>query len=255
MQTKGDTPMKTVTKNCLNCDKEFEAPLKEIKRGNGKFCTSKCAGIYGYSKKSKPELNVECRQCGKKFHKSKSRIEKSKSGLFFCCRKCKDTAQSLFGGITEIQPAHYNTGNGERVYRNIAFRYKDCKCERCDFDNPLAIVVHHKDRDRTNNIIDNLEVLCCNCHSIEHKTNKLFEQRDSKLINWPDKEILQNLLWKQSAICVAKIIGVSGATMYKHIKKLNLSLPPKGYWSRHKPVVEYTEIESAPGCKPSVLPD
>lgn len=42
-------------------------------------------------------------------------------------------------------------------------------CERCGFDRDKAILgVHHKDRDRHNNELTNLEVLCPNCHSMEH---------------------------------------------------------------------------------------
>ena len=41
-------------------------------------------------------------------------------------------------------------------------------CERCGFDHYAAIIVHHKDRDRDNNTLENLEVLCANCHAIEH---------------------------------------------------------------------------------------
>ena len=32
----------------------------------------------------------------------------------------------------------------------------------------LVNVLHHKDRDRHNNDISNLEILCSNCHAIEH---------------------------------------------------------------------------------------
>ena len=47
---------------------------------------------------------------------------------------------------------------------------KELKCEECNFDNPLALEVHHKDRNRKNNNLDNLQLLCCNCHTIKHKT-------------------------------------------------------------------------------------
>jgi len=42
-------------------------------------------------------------------------------------------------------------------------------CERCGYDAvPKILGVHHKDRNRNNNEIFNLEVLCPNCHSLEH---------------------------------------------------------------------------------------
>jgi 5-methylcytosine-specific restriction endonuclease McrA len=43
------------------------------------------------------------------------------------------------------------------------------KCERCEYDEmPEILGVHHKDRNRKNNDLSNLEVLCPNCHSLEH---------------------------------------------------------------------------------------
>jgi hypothetical protein len=161
--------METITKVCVNCNQEFQAPLPEHKRGHAKFCSLKCSTKYhGNIRHQHQELNAQCAQCGKFFHKSAYQQTKSKSGLFFCSRKCKDSAQRI-GGIQAIQPSHYGTGNGLHTYRDIAFKYYPQKCMRCGYDaNLAAIIVHHKDRDRTNNTPENLEVLCCNCHAIEH---------------------------------------------------------------------------------------
>jgi hypothetical protein len=45
-------------------------------------------------------------------------------------------------------------------------------CQRCSEDLETAKLgywcVHHKDYDRTNNKIDNFELLCKKCHQIEH---------------------------------------------------------------------------------------
>jgi predicted HNH restriction endonuclease len=72
-------------------------------------------------------------------------------------------------GIKEIMSAHFGTGAPENTYRRTTFAVKPKKCERCGYDtNPAAIIVHHKDRNRSNDAITNLEVLCCNCHAIEH---------------------------------------------------------------------------------------
>lgn len=101
------------------------------------------------------------------FIKNKSKRANSKSGLYFCCRECKDQAQRI-GGIKEIMPLHYGEGHFAD-YRKLAIRNKSTVCERCNYDeNIAAIVVHHKDRDRSNNSLENLEVLCANCHAIEH---------------------------------------------------------------------------------------
>jgi hypothetical protein len=45
-------------------------------------------------------------------------------------------------------------------------------CARCGFADSRVLEVHHKDRDRSNNDIGNLETLCPNCHKSEHYGNK-----------------------------------------------------------------------------------
>jgi len=158
---------KTTDINCLKCGKLASVPTIETKRGNGKFCSQSCASSYNTKKyyESKKILNVVCNYCAKKFYRPPSKM-KSKSGWYFCCRRHKDLAQRL-GGCKEIQPDHY--GNGKCSYRAIALREYDNKCMRCGYDtHSAAIIVHHRDRDRTNNTLDNLEILCCNCHAIEH---------------------------------------------------------------------------------------
>jgi hypothetical protein len=154
-------------RNCLFCDVEFNANEKEVRRGNGKFCTLSCSSkFYSRERSLKKIPNVECALCKKKFYKSKSDFALSKSGLFFCCRKHKDQAQRI-GGIRAIMPDHY--GTSLKKYRQLALSVKDTKCERCGYEqNPAAIVIHHIDKNRDNNSIDNLEVLCSNCHAIEH---------------------------------------------------------------------------------------
>jgi hypothetical protein len=156
--------------NCKRCNKEHEVETREINRGAGKFCSSKCANQYRAENLQDLELNVECSWCSKKIHLSPSKMSGSKSRLYFCCRNHKDCAQKI-GGIKEIMPTHYGTMPPDHAqhYRRIAFENKPKICERCKYDqHPAAIIVHHKDRNRMNDDINNLEVLCANCHAIEH---------------------------------------------------------------------------------------
>lgn len=160
--------MKAVDIICLNCNENSKAPLREVNRGNGKFCGHSCASSYNgykrFAKINKP--NVICAYCDIKFYKNASKRKLSKSGLYFCCRGHKDLSQRI-GGIKEIQPPHYGTTLQD--YRSIAFAVYKKLCMRCGYmKHSAAIIVHHKDRDRSNNNISNLEVLCCNCHAIEH---------------------------------------------------------------------------------------
>jgi hypothetical protein len=60
------------------------------------------------------------------------------------------------------------------------FESKGNKCERCGFDNLSAFQIHHKNgqkdkpRDWMNKNYDlnRLELLCANCHSIEHYSGR-----------------------------------------------------------------------------------
>ena len=143
----------------------------EVNRGGGRFCSRRCSGIAGnkkrYENKQPNVPNVECAFCGTPFYKKKNHMANSKSGLFFCCRKHKDLAQRI-GGIKAIQPNHYGSNNSS--YRALVEREKGFNaCEKCGWDiHPEILEVHHRDRDKSNNTIENLEVLCPNCHMWEH---------------------------------------------------------------------------------------
>lgn len=155
--------------NCLHCNKEIYVENKEIKRGFGKFCNRLCSNLYRAAHVPPLKLNVVCAWCSKPFHMAESKTALSKSGLYFCCRLHKDQAQRLEGGIKEIMPDHYGNGNGKYSYRQTTLNNRPAVCERCGYDNHIsAIVIHHKDRNRENNISSNLEILCANCHAIEH---------------------------------------------------------------------------------------
>lgn len=54
-------------------------------------------------------------------------------------------------------------------YRKFALDHKQNVCERCGEDDVMCLEVHHKDRNRDNNRLSNLAVLCANCHSKEHR--------------------------------------------------------------------------------------
>ena len=47
--------------------------------------------------------------------------------------------------------------------------YKERKCEKCGLTMwnglPIPLELHHKDGNRTNHKLDNIEILCLNCHA------------------------------------------------------------------------------------------
>lgn len=160
--------MKYTTRSCKHCQNEFQALTKEVKRGNAKFCSRACGNKFNKATVKTP--NCKCAFCAKDIYKTNSQKKNSKSGLFFCNRKCKEEAQKL-GGIKAIQPNHYGTRTIilSSDYRPIALASFLHQCRSCGYDRHVEILqVHHKDRDRSNNDISNLELLCPTCHDEEH---------------------------------------------------------------------------------------
>jgi hypothetical protein len=54
--------------------------------------------------------------------------------------------------------------------RLIATGLKSHRCEQCRLTKwlgrPIALELHHKDGDRTTNLLSNLELVCPNCHAL-----------------------------------------------------------------------------------------
>ncbi len=153
---------------CLNCEKLF---IHRIDR-NGKFCNEKCCNEYK-RKISTRYIELPCTVCNKEFKRRKDLLVNSKSGLYFCSRKCKEFGQSLAGGIKEIQPPHYGTAGID--YRAL-FTEDELVCVRCGYDEFKSCVdIHHIDHNRENNDKSNLIPLCCNCHHGIHRGCWKFE--------------------------------------------------------------------------------
>lgn len=68
--------------------------------------------------------------------------------------------------------------NGKTKGDSVRYHREDLianvgECQRCGWDeNKFVLEVHHRDRDSDNNERENLELLCPNCHQIEHYTQE-----------------------------------------------------------------------------------
>lgn len=152
-----------ISKNCLWCNEIFEVNDYTDRRGNGKFCSLKCVGLHT-SNKNKPKPNTKCGYCNLPIYRNKSVQEQSATKIFFCCMKHKALSQSFGGPI-------YNR-DIQKNYRLIAFRQiENPICTLCGYSIREALEVHHKDMNHDNNAIENLTILCCNCHSLQHRKN------------------------------------------------------------------------------------
>lgn len=104
-------------------------------------------------------------RCRKNFERRTSCIRGSKSGLMFCSRTCKDTAQRL-EGLQEIQPPHYGTGQQNKSF---LIRTRGHRCEKCGLSvwlgEPIPLELDHIDGNAFNNDPANHRLLCPNCHA------------------------------------------------------------------------------------------
>ncbi len=154
-------------KICLICDKEFITRFNKVR-----FCSHECSS----KASSKPKVRTNCAWCKSEIFKKEHQLANSKSGLYFCNRKCKENAQKL-GGIKEIQPEHYGTGKIE--YREL-FNKEQLYCRRCNYKEfECSVQIHHIDKNHSNNELSNLIPLCANCHYGLH--NNLWSIENLKL--------------------------------------------------------------------------
>lgn len=155
---------------CDNCSTLFYKPTRFLKKSDSNFCSRECKTEDNTKKNT---VQVVCSHCGTLCTKKNSSLKNSKSGLYFCSRSCKDNGQSIEFGIKEIWPAHYTDGSGINYREKLLSKTEIHECAECGYkEHPEILQAHHKDRDRTNNTLDNLELLCPNCHQWEHYQNK-----------------------------------------------------------------------------------
>ena len=116
-----DTDRK-IEKECQFCGKSFQADIREVNRGNAKYCSLSCAA------KAPKSLQYEqvCKQCGQKFMSSSKNTK-------YCSDSCKQKnyrarQKSLSENGTSIK-------NYYKIFENIP-------CELCQWDKTTRDLHH-----------------------------------------------------------------------------------------------------------------
>ena len=157
-------------RRCLFCGKVIDFDKKScVSEYNIRlFCNHRCAASYNNFNRKRPMAKkYYCINCGKETNK----------GCKYCSTKC----QSEYNYKVYINKWKNNEVNGlsgkysiSKHIRKYFFEKYNNKCSRCGwgetnpFTNKIPLEVHHKDGNYKNNIEDNLELLCPNCHSLTH---------------------------------------------------------------------------------------
>ncbi len=139
--------------------------------------------------------NTECKICKKSIYRRPAEIEKNQ-GNVFCSMICSGIhfrkenpcivcRKSILGGLHKKTCSRHCANINRTGIKYTGIRLKDkvidqrrlkirllaqrgSKCERCDYDKPEILQVHHKDRNRKNSDLANLALICPNCHYEEH---------------------------------------------------------------------------------------
>ena len=86
-----------------------------------------------------------------------------------CSRSCANTSRE---GIKYKINRPRDKVVSQRALKVRLIEVRGIQCGRCGYSKIEILHVHHKDRNRGNNNLDNLELICPNCHYEEHYLEK-----------------------------------------------------------------------------------
>jgi len=155
------------TKLCKVCGKEFETVPSSSKQHT---CSMECARI----RKRKNRVRRTCAVCGKDMYE----IKKKSGSRKYCSTACK------IKGLADLKRKNYTL----RCLKGVFASSRESKkfhlsmhpyCNYCGWRDVIDILeLHHKDRNRRNNTVENTVLLCPTCHTLEH-----YRERDGQFGN------------------------------------------------------------------------
>lgn len=147
----------------------------------------------------------------------------------------------------------------------------DYQCSKCGIDQwmdeEISLQLDHINGVSNDHRIENLRILCPNCHSQTstyagsnskikkpenncvdcdaeiYKTStrcrscaaKKNQKENNQIIGkYPDRETLKKLVWEIPVIKLGEKFGVSGNAVKKHCDKLEIETPDRGYWQKKR---------------------
>jgi 5-methylcytosine-specific restriction endonuclease McrA len=136
-------------KPCLQCGKLIW--IRKSDPSKRHFCSYSCSG---QNRSAQKRVNVSCYVCTTIVSRLKTKL----ATKVYCSPKCIKIGNQ---GPWSKLPAALRIQMKKRGLLK--------HCVRCGYkEHPEILITHHRDRNRKNNGIENIEVLCPNCHALEH---------------------------------------------------------------------------------------
>jgi len=193
----------SATKLCKHCGKEFTVPF--ARKDTAKFCSRLCSDSH-----PKKHHEVQCRECGKMFPMKESQSKRNNRMGSFCSSECNSSARSrLFLGDNNPnwKGGRNFDADGYELQSAVASRklgfgtlrvHKAKALMHIGIDKtPDCMHVHHKDCDRTNNSIDNLQFINVSDHKWLHQQ---FGVATLRAIKNGDVDIAEVASWSDDVI-------------------------------------------------------
>jgi Zn finger protein HypA/HybF involved in hydrogenase expression len=121
----------------------------------------------------------------------------------------------------------------KRLIEENYFEHKCYNCKNKTWNGqPIPLELEHKNGVHTDNRLENLTLLCPNCHA-QTKTYRGKNINPDLKFNLTEDE-LNKLLWKMPLNDIAKYYGVSKQTIIQICNNLKLDRPSIGYWTNKK---------------------
>ena len=104
----------------------------------------------------------------KEYNLDETKLNKNRHELFSRC--AKQTIETNVYSLEDIlNNKHPKYQSSKLLKRLVAARIKEYRCEKCGIitwnNLPITLQLHHIDGNHENNNLDNLQILCPNCHS------------------------------------------------------------------------------------------
>ena len=153
-------------KKCASCGEIFYIP--KYREKTAKFCSLYCQNHGQYKKHI-----FKCKNCGTQVTTSLSR---ERSGKKFCSILCRDAAKlnekERRARRRSLESLRIRAKTTRHLRKNI-FQIREPTCEICGYkEYQFCLDLHHKDGDCTNNIPENIMIVCAICHRILHKEKR-----------------------------------------------------------------------------------